>query len=94
MCSIASGVDELQYSAVARELQVEEADVEDWVIRGIMEDLIEAKLDQVEKLIIVNRVMPRTFGGKQWEGLGAKLNDWKSNVRQLLAVVQAANVPK
>jgi translation initiation factor 3 subunit M len=94
LCSIASGVDELQYSAVARELQVEEADVEDWVIRGIMEDLIEAKLDQVEKLIIVNRVMPRTFGGKQWEGLGAKLNDWKSNVRQLLAVVQAANVPK
>ena len=57
-----------------------------------MEDLIEAKLDQVDKLIIVNRVMPRT-SGKQWEVLGTKLNDWKSNVRQLLAAVQA-NVPK
>ena len=90
LCSIASGADELQYSTVAWELQIDEDAVEDWVIRGIMEKLLEAKLDQVEKLIVVNRAMPRTFGDKQWEGLTAKLKDWKSNVRQLLNIVQSA----
>ena len=90
LCSIASGTNELQYSAVARELHIDEDAVEDWVIRGIMEKLLEAKLDQVQKLIIVNRAMPRTFGDKQWEGLTEKLKDWKSNVRQLLTVVQSA----
>ena len=55
-----------------------------------MEKLIEAKLDQVRQIVVVNRAMPRTFGDQQWESLNKKLNDWKTNVKQLLNIVQSS----
>ena len=90
LCSIAAGVHELNYSTVAKELQVSEDSVEDWIIQAIMEKLIEAKLDQVRQIVVVNRAMPRTFGDQQWESLNKKLNDWKTNVKQLLNIVQSS----
>eukprot|EP00943_MAST-04B_sp_MAST-4B-sp1_P003236 g3236.t1 len=90
LCSIAAGVHELNYSTVAKELQVSEDSVEDWIIQAVMEKLIEAKLDQVRQVAVINRAMPRTFGDQQWESLNKKLNDWKSNVKQLLNIVQSS----
>ena len=90
LCSIAAGVQELKYSAIAKELQVSEDSVEDWIIEAIMGKLIEAKLDQVRKTVVITRAMPRAFGDEKWQSLNKKLNDWKTNVKQLLTIVQTS----
>jgi len=53
LATLAVDHQELPYSLVSKTLSIEETEVEQWVILAISADLIDAKLDQLKKLIIV-----------------------------------------
>lgn len=90
VCALASNERELSYSKIATALEVDEVKVEEWVIKAVTADLIEAQIDQLRKVIVIDRATPRFFGARHWEDLSTKLQAWRTNVRQLLGVIQDA----
>lgn len=83
---------ELTYSDIANNLQIEQDEVEMWVIDVIRAGLVEAKLDQLNKTVIVHRSIYRVFGQEQWKKLSTSLSAWKENLNEILAVVGNAKL--
>ncbi|KAF9582051.1 hypothetical protein BGW38_000721 [Lunasporangiospora selenospora] len=83
---------ELSYQEVAKALEVDENEVELWVIDVIRAGLVEAKLNQVAKVVVVNRSIYRTFGTAQWQQLGQRLNGWKQSLAEILQVIANAKL--
>ncbi|CAO3670691.1 unnamed protein product [Rhizopus stolonifer] len=85
-------VRELTYGDIASSLQIPEEEVEMWVIDVIRAGLVEAKLDQLNKTVIVHRSIYRVFGQEQWKKLSTALSTWKENLNEILAVVGNAKL--
>ncbi|CAN0434167.1 unnamed protein product, partial [Phaeothamnion confervicola] len=67
LCSLATEHEEIPYSAVASTLQVDENEVEGWVLRCIQAGLMEAKMDQLQQVVVISRCTNRVFGADQWK---------------------------
>ena len=55
-------------------------EVEQWVVKAIGAKLLEAKLDQVRRVVVVTRCTFRVFGKQQWEDLRRQLHSWVGNL--------------
>ncbi|EEB92727.1 hypothetical protein MPER_08725, partial [Moniliophthora perniciosa FA553] len=74
----------LPYSRIAEVLQVENAEVEKWVIDVIRVGLISGKLSQTKQTLHVTRSTARTFEREQWEALEKRLLAGKSGLNNVL----------
>ncbi|KAF9356145.1 hypothetical protein BGX26_005656 [Mortierella sp. AD094] len=83
---------ELSYQEIAKALEIEESEVELWVIDVIRAGLVEAKLNQVSKVVIISRSIYRTFGTAQWQQLSQRLNGWKQSLAEILQVIANAKL--
>ena len=84
LCSLAAEHEEIPYSAIAATLHVDDSEVEGWVIAAVSSGLLSAKMDQLQKVVMVERCVVRKFGTEQWKALQARLDAWKGNVRSVL----------
>ena len=91
LVSLAGEHEEIPYSAIASTLDISEDQVEKWVILGVSSGLMEAKMDQLSKVVIVERCVVRQFGRKEWEALKVRLDKWKVNVRGVLDALKNAS---
>jgi hypothetical protein len=57
LASLACGQRELPYNTVAESLQIKPDDVEHWIISGIGAKLIDAKMDQLRRVVIITYVV-------------------------------------
>ncbi|KAF9430182.1 hypothetical protein BGZ76_000940 [Entomortierella beljakovae] len=83
---------ELSYKDIASALEVNEDEVELWVIDIIRAGLVEAKLNQVSRVVTINRSIYRTFGKQQWEHLSERLSGWKQSLAEILQVLANAKL--
>lgn len=83
---------ELSYGEISTALAISEDEVEMWVIDVIRAGLVEAKLDQLNKTVIVHRSIYRVFGKDQWRQLSERLNTWKNSLTDILAVIGNAKL--
>ncbi|RGB31667.1 hypothetical protein C1646_626875, partial [Rhizophagus diaphanus] len=83
---------EISYETIAKALEIEESEVEMWTIDVIRANLIEAKINQVKKTILVNRSTYRTFTMEQWKQLSTKLEGWKKSLVDILQVIANAKL--
>ncbi|KAI8603129.1 hypothetical protein EDD21DRAFT_370018 [Dissophora ornata] len=83
---------ELSYQQIAKALEIEESEVEMWVIDVIRAGLVEAKLNQVSKVVVISRSIYRTFGTAQWQQLSHRLNGWKQSLSEILQVIANAKL--
>lgn len=90
LCSLASEHEEIPYSVVAETLQLKDSDsqVETWVIAAVGSGLIQAKMDQLTKTVMVERSVVRLFDNQQWKILQSRLHSWKKNVGGILQVLK------
>lgn len=84
LVSLAGEHEEIPYSAIASTLNVEEGDVERWVIRAVSSGLMEARMDQLRRVVLVERCAVRQFGMKEWTALKHRLDKWTANVKGVL----------
>ncbi|CAM9257678.1 unnamed protein product, partial [Choristocarpus tenellus] len=92
LCSLATEHEEIPYQIVAETLQLEgDEEVEEWVLRCIQTGLMEAKMDQMQRVVVISRCTNRVFGPEQWKTLQKKLKAWSSNVNQLLTAITKSN---
>ncbi|KYQ93302.1 proteasome component region PCI domain-containing protein [Tieghemostelium lacteum] len=78
------------YSLISKMLQIEEDKVESWVINAIAGELIDAKLDQLNRIVNVNSSTQRVFNKSQWAQLGLHFGAWHESVKNLLNVIETA----
>lgn len=76
---MAEGQREISYDTIMNELQIQREEVEPFVFEVLKTQLVRAKIDQLNKKVLVQSTMHRTFGRPQWEQLRTVLNDWKNN---------------
>lgn len=76
---MAEGQKELSYSSIMDELKIESDKVEPFVFDVLRTQLVRAKIDQLNKRVLVQSTMHRTFGRSQWEHLREVLTDWHHN---------------
>jgi translation initiation factor 3 subunit M len=96
MCSLATEHTEIPYESVASDLDIPLSDVETWVVRTISTKLIDAKMDQLTRRVMISRCTHRIFGPAQWKELQGKLEAWKTNLRgilETLAKTEALKTP-
>lgn len=85
LCTLASEHDEIPYSAIAETLQLpSDAEVESWVIAAVSSGLLQAKMDQLQNKVMVERTVVRKFDMEQWKALRNRLSLWKTNVGGIL----------
>lgn len=67
-CSLSRIFTSLRNKVVADTLQVSGDDeVEDWVLQAIQTGLMEAKMDQMQRVVVIRRCTNRVFGPAQWK---------------------------
>ncbi|KAI9349227.1 hypothetical protein BDR26DRAFT_833835, partial [Obelidium mucronatum] len=81
---------DLPFKVIAQALDIEDGDVEEWVVTGIRSGLIDGRIDQVKKVVCVSRATHREFTNKQWELLSDRLAGWSNNLKEILGVLQNA----
>ncbi|KAL2172079.1 hypothetical protein VTG60DRAFT_449 [Thermothelomyces hinnuleus] len=79
---------EIPYSSIAKALQIPLEDVEMWTIDVVRAKLVEGRLSQQQKVFLVHRTTYRVFGEKQWRELATRVDQYKSIVDHLLAVLR------
>lgn len=75
---------DLSYTTIATALKIEEAEVEEWVIRAISSGLTDAKINQLKSSVSVYRSTQRMFTREEWQPLSERINIWKENIGDLL----------
>jgi len=91
LCTLASEHEEIPYSVIAETLQLavpaseNDTQVESWVIAAVSSGLLEAKMDQLARTVMVERSVVRRFDMEQWKALQSRLSTWKQNVANVLA---------
>jgi len=88
LATLAAANQEVPYPMIAKALGVSEDEVELWVIMAIGEGILEGKMDQLRKLLIVSRSLQRVFTPTQWKQLSDRLTVWKGNIRLILKTLQ------
>ncbi|KAM6572980.1 hypothetical protein CsatA_017060 [Cannabis sativa] len=70
-------------------LQINDDEVELWVVKAIAAKLMDCKMDQMNQVVIVSRCTDRIFGQDQWQTLKTKLATWRGNVANVITTIQA-----
>ncbi|ESN98465.1 hypothetical protein HELRODRAFT_185831 [Helobdella robusta] len=78
--SLVEGKNEVTYQAVQSELQLEDNQLEPFIINVIKSKAAKVKLVQTQKKIVVNSSINRTFGKPQWLQLKNQLITWQTNL--------------
>jgi len=82
----------VSYSVVQEALNIPEEEVELYILDVIRAGLIDAKMNQLDKTIIVNRATPRQFTENEWKKLDTRIDEWKSNLKNILEVIANAKL--
>ncbi|KAJ1928219.1 hypothetical protein IWQ60_002248 [Tieghemiomyces parasiticus] len=83
---------QLAYADIASVLAVPEDEVELWVIDAIRVGLVQAKMDQMSRTILVNRTTYRSFGQEEWAAIQSQLTTWDQSLTETLQVIGNAKL--
>ncbi|GAB4828663.1 hypothetical protein Ancab_018328 [Ancistrocladus abbreviatus] len=83
---------QIPYALIKETLQINDDEVEYWVINAITAKLLDCKMDQMNQLVILKRCTERIFGQQQWENIRTKLATWRNNVTNVISTIQANKI--
>jgi translation initiation factor 3 subunit M len=86
---------ELKLSDVATALRMDEKEAEHWVVRAVSTGILNARVDQIKRVVLVKSAFERSSGQDQWQQLDTQLESWISNLKRIsgvLAATRAAGV--
>ncbi|KFA60586.1 hypothetical protein S40285_08674 [Stachybotrys chlorohalonatus IBT 40285] len=83
---------EIEYSRIAKALQIPQEEVERWAIDVIRAGLLEGKLSQQRGVFLVHKATYRVFGQKQYQELASRVDHWRSTLQNVLGVLRQEQV--
>ncbi|KAL1122636.1 hypothetical protein AAG570_002963 [Ranatra chinensis] len=81
---LAENAGEVTFDTITSELQIEEKEVEAFIIDVLKTKLVRARMDQAARKVYIGSSMHRTFGHPQWQQLRDVLFAWKTAVQHPL----------
>lgn len=90
LASMASSSSELKFDDIATKLAIKPEDVEATVISGIGKGIIEGRMDQQGRKMLVKRALVRSFDQAQWSKLRENLVAWQKDIKEMTAIVDRA----
>ncbi len=91
LCAAVMGRQKVPYSDVAAALEIDQQDVEEWIVEAISAGLMEASMDQMNGFVTISRCFHGSFGKEQWQQLHSKLVDWRRSVSSVLSAMKQKN---
>ncbi|KAJ8775196.1 hypothetical protein K2173_020200 [Erythroxylum novogranatense] len=77
------------YALIKDTLQINDDEVELWIVKAITSKLIKWRMDQMNQVAIVCFSTERVFGQHQWQTLREKLATWRGNIASVINTIQA-----
>jgi len=74
---------DIPFHECTKALDVNEDDVEDFVVELVQSGLVHAKIDQINEKIIIRSCSRRTFNRSEWEELYNRIETWKDNLQTI-----------
>jgi len=94
-CSLGLNADKLTFAVLKDKLMLTDASaIESAVIDAVTSGLVEAKIDQENELIIIQRVTHRSFDNSDWKSIHEKLISWQANVSHVLGTLHSAQTTR
>ena len=85
LCTLAIGQEVITYAEIRQALHLsDDDDVESWVIAAVNSGLLQAKMDQLQELVMIERCVVRKFDLVQWKNVQSKLVAYKEQVGTVL----------
>jgi len=91
ICSInieSSTGNKMTFKEVAKMLDLKEDDVEEWAITAINNDIIDARIDQIEESIVIKTHKLRQLSNDEWNKVKAKVTTWRERFESIEQVLQ------
>jgi len=89
MMSIAETKKEINFDTIIREMKIEPEKVEEFIIDLVRTKAVSAKIDGLEKKVVITSTTHRTFKEAQWQQLRSNMCGWQQDLNQVLATLQA-----
>ncbi|KAL8528484.1 hypothetical protein ACS0TY_006056 [Phlomoides rotata] len=83
---------QIPYFLIKDALQIEDNEVEPWVVKAITAKLIDCRIDQINQVVIVSRCSKRVFGPRDWQSVRSKLATWRGNIANIISTIQANKI--
>jgi len=77
---LAENRSEISFAEIQQSIQIQEDEVEEFLIDVIKTKLVRAKIAQGDGIVYVSSTMHRTFGPGDWQQLHQLLSQWKNNI--------------
>lgn len=88
LCSLGMKEERLKYSLLVQQLGLASSDeVEEVVIAAVRTGLLEAKIDQEQEEVVIQRTTPREFVQEDWATMHLKLQEWKKAVEGVMTTL-------
>jgi len=89
LATLCQGESEMPLAKVAEVLQEPDDDdnVERWVVRAISEGVIDGRIDQLNRKVLVKSTFQREFESREWAYLDTKLTQWVDNLDSLINLI-------
>merc|ERR1712176_1501939 len=87
LATLAHGRSEMSLGEVAQALEESEDSVEPWVVRAISEGVIDGRIDQMNKKVLVKSAFQRKFEKEEWAFLDTKLTQWIDNLESVIKFI-------
>jgi len=86
LVSLCSGKKEVSYEEIRRVVNIEASELELFIIDAIGTKVIEAKMDQMRQVLIVQYVMQRSFTMKDWDTIEEKLTRFRAGLIEVISL--------
>ena len=83
---------EIEYTKIAKALQIPSEEVERWAIDVIRAGLVEGKLSQKGGKFLVHKVTYRVFSQTQYRELANRVDHWRVTLQNVLGVLRQEQV--
>eukprot|EP00933_Yihiella_yeosuensis_P013974 TRINITY_DN12712_c2_g1_i1.p1 TRINITY_DN12712_c2_g1~~TRINITY_DN12712_c2_g1_i1.p1 ORF type:complete len:414 (+),score=131.91 TRINITY_DN12712_c2_g1_i1:95-1336(+) len=87
LATMAHGRSEMGLDEIAKGLEESPDKVEPWVVRSISEGVIDGRIDQLNRKVLVKSSFQRTFKKDEWNFLDSKLEQWIDNLEHVIKFV-------
>ena len=100
LCTLAIGQEVMTYGEIRKALHLNDEndndgdDVERWVIAAVNSGLLQAKMDQLQEIVMIERCVVRKFDLVQWKNVQSTLRSYKEQVGSVLNALKQQSIKK
>ncbi|XP_052801142.1 eukaryotic translation initiation factor 3 subunit M-like [Mya arenaria] len=83
---------DIDYESIQKELELNEDEVEVFIIEVVKTKAVQVKIDQMQRKVIITSTTHRTFGRPHWQLLHASLIRWQQNLASVQTNLRALDI--